>query len=728
MLEEMIRIDQAGELGANWIYRGQYAVLGSDKKVGPLLQHMWDQEKHHLKVFDGIVSQFRVRPTALRPFWEVAGFALGAGTALMGKEAAMACTEAVETVIGGHYNDQLRELLKIDHPDIAELRKVVQQFRDDELEHLETAIEHDAQKEAPRMSQDQSRLQTDDRRLDESLPSYEEAIQHQHGRGPFSLNDQIQNSDGDAGESDDGQEEDKPRNEPVRGVGVQSPAAHAQQTLAQPTAPPSNIGAQQHYDSYPFRQFQHQGRQDHARLAASFNAPNVEPSAPPAPAASAPDEFAGAAGDFPPIPGTGAASTFPARPPFPGYPNTFSLGVPFPGSGGPGRPGPPGGFGFGGMYAPGGYFGPLPPSGYPDAAPYHPGFLPGGQPFMMRPPPMPGFPFHVPPPPTSSSHPHPRSPVPPTAPAMPTPHIPEQTMASMSSHPESEDEKKRIDQKPQIPPLPTSMPVPMAPSAPLRPSSPFVASAMPGASEVPEASVTPGTTATSMGFESFGTSSPLVSGSATEDRTETSRSMENAPASAPVSISEAHELINAQDISVAGFMQTPSGCESMDPILEDPYQLYRFFVAHNDRPSMHLLITGTHDEKQSTRENYVDGTVKVVYRTVKVNDFKIVLDLTPYITTSGTLKTLLNPETGKQPTLREVMEEHVKDWNYFKELHMEKKVTWDYAHLTRMITNAIRSINYKYTVEISYPITNHQVKVLSSSPMASFLRSELTGL
>ncbi|KAF8949165.1 ubiquinone biosynthesis monooxygenase Coq7 [Haplosporangium gracile] len=146
LLEEMIRVDQAGELGANWIYRGQYAVLGSDKKVGPLLQHMWDQEKHHLKVFDGIVSQYRVRPTALRPVWEMAGFALGAGTALLGKEAAMACTEAVETVIGGHYNDQLRELLKIDHPDIAELRKVVKQFRDDELEHLETALEHDAQK------------------------------------------------------------------------------------------------------------------------------------------------------------------------------------------------------------------------------------------------------------------------------------------------------------------------------------------------------------------------------------------------------------------------------------------------------------------------------------------------------------------------------------------------------------------------------------------------------
>ncbi|KAG0256683.1 hypothetical protein DFQ27_005543 [Actinomortierella ambigua] len=146
MLAEMIRVDQAGELGANWIYRGQYAVLGSDKKVGPLLQHMWDQEKVHLKTFDDIIGEHRVRPTALRPFWEVAGFALGAGTALMGKEAAMACTEAVETVIGGHYNDQLRELLKIDHPDIDKLRTIVQQFRDDELEHLETALDHDAQK------------------------------------------------------------------------------------------------------------------------------------------------------------------------------------------------------------------------------------------------------------------------------------------------------------------------------------------------------------------------------------------------------------------------------------------------------------------------------------------------------------------------------------------------------------------------------------------------------
>ncbi|KAI9205284.1 ubiquinone biosynthesis protein Coq7 [Polychytrium aggregatum] len=146
LIASMLRVDHAGELGATWIYKGQHAVLGRDSKIGPLLQHMWDQEKVHLAGFDQILANNRVRPTALRPFWEVAGFALGAGTALMGKEAAMACTEAVETVIGEHYNDQLRELLKIDDPEIAKLRAVIKKFRDEELEHLNTAVDHEAKK------------------------------------------------------------------------------------------------------------------------------------------------------------------------------------------------------------------------------------------------------------------------------------------------------------------------------------------------------------------------------------------------------------------------------------------------------------------------------------------------------------------------------------------------------------------------------------------------------
>lgn len=110
VIQPMIRVDQSGEVGAYYIYRGQIAVLGGDPKLKPLLEEMWEQEKVHLELFSDLVGEHRVRPSLLRPLWEVAGFAVGATTALMGKEAAMACTEAVETVIGDHYNEQLREL------------------------------------------------------------------------------------------------------------------------------------------------------------------------------------------------------------------------------------------------------------------------------------------------------------------------------------------------------------------------------------------------------------------------------------------------------------------------------------------------------------------------------------------------------------------------------------------------------------------------------------------
>lgn len=125
-IKPMIRVDQAGEIGANFIYMGQMAVLGKDKNLRPILQEMWDQEKVHLARFDELIAQHRVRPTLLRPLWEIAGFAVGAGTALMGKEAAMACTEAVETVIGDHYNDQLRKLVQLNdqNKDLVELSKV----------------------------------------------------------------------------------------------------------------------------------------------------------------------------------------------------------------------------------------------------------------------------------------------------------------------------------------------------------------------------------------------------------------------------------------------------------------------------------------------------------------------------------------------------------------------------------------------------------------------------
>jgi ubiquinone biosynthesis monooxygenase Coq7 len=147
-LDAALRVDQAGEVAANWIYKGQMAVLGRDPVTGPLIQQMWDQEKIHIAVMDKLQVQHNVRPTLLHPVAQVAGFGLGAVTALMGKQAAMACTEAVETVIGEHYDDQLKDLesLPESHPSVPLLKSVIREFRDDELEHLDTAVENFSQR------------------------------------------------------------------------------------------------------------------------------------------------------------------------------------------------------------------------------------------------------------------------------------------------------------------------------------------------------------------------------------------------------------------------------------------------------------------------------------------------------------------------------------------------------------------------------------------------------
>uniref|UniRef100_H2YVI5 5-demethoxyubiquinone hydroxylase, mitochondrial n=1 Tax=Ciona savignyi TaxID=51511 RepID=H2YVI5_CIOSA len=142
---KFIRVDHAGELGADRIYAGQMAVLGKTD-VGPTIQHMWDQEKEHLQTFTNMISEYRVRPTVLHPIWNVAGFVLGAGTAMLGKEAAMACTVAVEESITDHYNKQLRTLLEVeDKSEFHEtLMSKIQQFRDEEMEHHDTGLEHGA--------------------------------------------------------------------------------------------------------------------------------------------------------------------------------------------------------------------------------------------------------------------------------------------------------------------------------------------------------------------------------------------------------------------------------------------------------------------------------------------------------------------------------------------------------------------------------------------------------
>ncbi|NBC31390.1 MAG: demethoxyubiquinone hydroxylase family protein [Alphaproteobacteria bacterium] len=140
MLERMIRVDHAGEYGARRIYEGQLAVLGRSDKAA-ILQHMAEQERVHLATFERLVVERRVRPSLLQPVWHVAGFALGAGTALLGERAAMACTVAVEEVIDEHYARQARQL----GPEESELRETIDRFRAEELEHRDIGLENEAE-------------------------------------------------------------------------------------------------------------------------------------------------------------------------------------------------------------------------------------------------------------------------------------------------------------------------------------------------------------------------------------------------------------------------------------------------------------------------------------------------------------------------------------------------------------------------------------------------------
>ena len=132
----MLRVDQAGEYGATRIYAGQLAVMGDRTPHSREIAAMAAQEAEHRARFDALLIARKVRPTALQPVWAVAGYALGAATALLGPEAAMACTAAIETEIDAHYTQQLAELGDSD----PELSAMVAQFRDDEREHHDAAI------------------------------------------------------------------------------------------------------------------------------------------------------------------------------------------------------------------------------------------------------------------------------------------------------------------------------------------------------------------------------------------------------------------------------------------------------------------------------------------------------------------------------------------------------------------------------------------------------------
>lgn len=140
--ERMLRVDQAGEYGATRIYAGQLAVMGTRARGATEIAGMAAQEADHKARFDALIAQRGVRPTLLQPLWSVAGYALGAATALIGPEAAMACTAAIETEIDRHYTEQLEDLGEDD----LELGEMIREFRDDEREHRDAALAAGAEK------------------------------------------------------------------------------------------------------------------------------------------------------------------------------------------------------------------------------------------------------------------------------------------------------------------------------------------------------------------------------------------------------------------------------------------------------------------------------------------------------------------------------------------------------------------------------------------------------
>ena len=142
-LEEIIRVDHAGERGAIKIYEGQLLALKTikqDENLLNIIEEMKEQEKEHLEYFEKEIRKRKIKPTSLLPLWDIMGVALGFGSALLGKKATMLCTASVEEVIDGHYNNQLKKLGN----DEKDLKKIIEKFKEDEVNHKNMAYESGA--------------------------------------------------------------------------------------------------------------------------------------------------------------------------------------------------------------------------------------------------------------------------------------------------------------------------------------------------------------------------------------------------------------------------------------------------------------------------------------------------------------------------------------------------------------------------------------------------------
>ena len=145
ILEEIIRVDHAGERGAIKIYEGQLLALNTireDKNLKRIIEEMKEQEKEHLEYFEKEIQKRNMKATYMLPLWDLMGVSLGFGTALLGKKAAMLCTASVEEVIENHYENQLSKI----GDDEKDLKAKIEKFKGDEVNHKNTAYESGATK------------------------------------------------------------------------------------------------------------------------------------------------------------------------------------------------------------------------------------------------------------------------------------------------------------------------------------------------------------------------------------------------------------------------------------------------------------------------------------------------------------------------------------------------------------------------------------------------------
>jgi len=139
-LEEIIRVDHAGERGAIKIYEGQLLALNTikqDEDLKDKIEEMKKHEKEHLEYFEKEIQKRKIKPTYFLPLWDLMGVTLGFGTALLGKKAAMLCTASIEEVIEDHYKNQLKKLGE----DEKDLKTKIEKFKNDEVHHKNIAYE-----------------------------------------------------------------------------------------------------------------------------------------------------------------------------------------------------------------------------------------------------------------------------------------------------------------------------------------------------------------------------------------------------------------------------------------------------------------------------------------------------------------------------------------------------------------------------------------------------------